>query len=984
MQGGAHLVSISNVLNQRLFALVLLLLALVTAPPVRAETPVLRHYTISGWAMEDGLPHPLVHAIAQDRDGFIWAGTWEGAVRFNGRDFTVYDRQNTPAELSGVYSILPEKDGGILFGTTSAGVYRYFQGRWEPLGQGEARKLRVRALLRDRIDGAIWIVTGQKLLRLDRNGVLHNTGDEVGLHSVKVVTIAQDAQGALLVAGERGVQRLLGNKLTPWGSDWLPSDSIMDLIQDGRGGWLAAGDGGVAWKQASGQVQHFVNHQRVDRVVLDRNGVLWMAMASGALMRQDSMGEKEAQRVNIPGTLSPALFVDREGLVWLGGTDGLFRVAEGAGSGITHSDGLSSDYIRSVLQDRAGTVWIGQANGLSRWRNGKIENLTLTQAKQGRQASVLALAQAHDGVWVGTYDQGVFKVDQAGRVLSELRLPGLRQPLIRALLEDPDSSLWVGGNHGLVRIQRNGKRLPYLDASAQASDMVQALYRGADGMLWVGTANGMVSIAPDGVMKRWRPDIEIPANYVFDFLEDSNGDLWIASERGLLRKRGTTFNTYDHHVGMPRDKVFRILDDGAGNLWLSSNMGVFRIARSEFDRVDTQRSTTLAVHVVDKSDGMPGSQCNGASMPAGWRMHDGTLLFPTSAGVALIDPQSAERDGESVPKVALESIAVDGVPRSIGKQLQLRAGESRLQIHFAGLSFRAPDKLRYRYRLHGYDRAWVESDSGNEAVYTGLPPGNYRLQVQSMALPLDWSKQDLIGETELAIVMQPALWQRTWVRAAAAGVVLLIIVLALWWRSASFRRAQRRLGRIIAERTEELSEKNRQLEVAGFRLQFQASHDDLTGLPNRRAGDKFLNERVAQAQEERAPLSVALLDIDHFKRVNEHYGHPAGDAVLQHFAQHLSEFAAEWGVFVARFGGEEFLICMDAFGVQDATHKIRLLLAKVAENSVVLADGTAIGVTFSAGVTELQPEHNAYTLFTRADDLLLKAKQAGRNQVMSD
>lgn len=138
------------------------------------------------------------------------------------------------------------------------------------------------------------------------------------------------------------------------------------------------------------------------------------------------------------------------------------------------------------------------------------------------------------------------------------------------------------------------------------------------------------------------------------------------------------------------------------------------------------------------------------------------------------------------------------------------------------------------------------------------------------------------------------------------------------------------------------------------------------------------------AQASRFLQQSPLLDIDHFKRVNDHYGHPAGDAVLQHFAQHLSEFAAEWGVFVARFGGEEFLICMDAFGVQDATHKIRLLLAKVAENSVVLADGTAIGVTFSAGVTELQPEHNAYTLFTRADDLLLKAKQAGRNQVMSD
>lgn len=300
------------------------------------------------------------------------------------------------------------------------------------------------------------------------------------------------------------------------------------------------------------------------------------------------------------------------------------------------------------------------------------------------------------------------------------------------------------------------------------------------------------------------------------------------------------------------------------------------------------------------------------------------------------------------------------------------------------MSFRALDKLRYRYRLHGYDQDWVGATDGNEAVYTGLPPGSYQLEVQAMAMPVDWSRSDRVGSTRMDIEVVPALWQRPWVRALLAVGVVVAIALLGWWRTASLRRRQHQLNRVIAERTEELSEKNRQLQVAGYRLQHLASHDALTGLPNRRAGDAHLVATVGQAQAEARPLSVALLDIDHFKQINDRHGHAAGDAVLQAVGGALAEFAAEWGLFAARFGGEEFLVCMDVLPLTEGAARMRELLARVAALPVVTEDNMVLHCTFSAGVAELLPGQAPHALLAMADDRLLLAKQQGRNRIVAD
>ncbi|MGB3392117.1 MAG: diguanylate cyclase [Stenotrophomonas sp.] len=947
-----------------------------------------RHYMASGWAMDDGLPHNMVHVIAQDRDGFIWAGTWEGVVRFNGRSFTAFDRQNTPgAELSGVFSILPEDDGGVLFGTAADGVFRYHGGRWQALGsEEEAHHLPVTKLLRDR-DGALWIASAKRLLRMDDAGYLHDAGAAAGLPAARVIVLVEDGEGGLLVGTDAGgVSRLRAGQASAWGADWLGTELIRALASDGEGGWLAAGDDGVRWHHADGRVEHFKPGQRVDAVLRDRLGAIWMNFSSGQLVRRSNGGD---ERMQVPGAVGPALAEDREGLMWVGSTDGLYRVVEVAAVGFTREEGLGSDYVRSVLQSDDGALWIGHATGLNRRYQGKMQTVELVPGA-ARDPSVLSLDQRDGVLWVGTYDRGVLRLDMQGRVRERIRLGEHTEPLVRAVLADAEGGVWIGGSHGLAHY-RNGHLETWLDSQGEPQSVVQALYHDVDGTLWIGTTGGMAAVDTSGAIRRWAGGQDMPAQYVFDFLRDAAGDLWIASDRGLLRMRGEKFSVYDHRHGLPRDKLFRIIDDQNGNFWLSSNHGIFRVAHEEFDQIDAGTRRLLAVHVVDRSDGMPGNQGNGATMPAGWRADNGALLFPTSAGLGLIDPKIVGHDDGRVPPVVFESLAVDGVEQPLQADLRLGPGTRRLAFGYAALNFRAPNKLRYRYRLHGFDAAWVEAGSGTEAVYTNLQPGHYRLEVQAMTLPLDWTRQEAVGSAVMALEVVPPLWKRPSVRLLGLALLAGAVMSGFWLHTANYRRNQRRLNREIVARTEELSEKNRALEVADHergslmqRLEHQATHDELTGLPNRRAADRRLQQAVVRARASAAPLCVALADVDHFKHINDNHGHEVGDYVLQRIAAVLrgDDDSTEM-LFAARHGGEEFLLVLEGMGRDAALRRLHELHARVANLHVLAPDGSPMPVTISIGAAHLQPGcEDARTLLVAADRQLYRAKREGRNRVV--
>ena len=954
----------------------LLLPAWVLAQPV--------HYGVYRWDMRDGLPHNLVHSIAQDRQGFIWAATWEGVLRFNGRSFTVFDNENTEeARLSGVLSLLAEDDGSILAGTAFDGIYRHDQGQWAPYGGSGLRSLRVEGMRRTG-DGTLWLSSRSQLLRVDAEGQPQPVAFPAQIEPGQIHGLYEDA-GGLLVASVNGAWQVRDGKATPWGqAQGFASKQVRQISRDGDGGWVVACEDGVWRWHADGRLQQLLASNRVSLAMTDSRKALWIVSDDGWVQRTGADGSE--QRLALGGLPTRAFIEDREGLLWLGNSSGLFRLAPGAARALTQDDGLGNDYVRSVLQTADGTVWIGHAAGLQRWQGGQPGPvLAMPDPQLSGTVTALALDPQGDGVWAGTYEQGVLRFDASGKLLQRVPVAyaSERSLMVRALLPTADGLL-VGTPRGLLRLARG--RIEPLGSTLGLGDYaVQVLSRDRQGRIWIGMESGMAVLWPDGRVEHWQAGKQLPAHSVFDFLHDADGTVWMATDSGLLRLYGGRLRVYDHRSGLPRDKMFRIIDDGRGRLWLSSNQGVFRVARAQFDAVDQRRQPLLAVDVIDSSDGLPASQINGVTWPAGWQHADGQLMFPTGQGLALIDPELAGRDALAVPPVVFEQVMVNGNRQPLQAAYRLLQPTNRLSINYVALAFASPHKLRYRYRLLGFEDGWVEAGAGTEAVYTNLPPGNYRFQVQAMVMPLQWDSPARVGSAELGLEQVPVFWRRPLVMLAALLLSALLLGVWLYSRMYRYERRQQRLNRLVAQRTEELLLKNAALEAAGrerddllIQLEHQALHDSLTELPNRRAADAYLQQALEQAAADGSPLCVALIDVDHFKAINDRHGHAVGDRVLAHLAGLLGK-PSEGAVFAARQGGEEFLLVMPNNTLERALARMQVLCERIATTQ--LADAPRI--TVSIGVAAYGPGHaQVNTLLAAADANLYRAKEAGRNRVV--
>ncbi len=972
----------------------LLPLAVLAGGDARALDPERRvdEYTVTGWTMDDGLPHNLVQRIAQGPEGFLWIGTWEGAARFNGRGFTTFDAHAVPGiDLVGVRSLVPDGDA-MLFGTAQYGVFRLADGHWDRVGGDDAQRLQVTVLLRDR-DGALWIGTENGLHRLDTDGRLASLGPEQGLAGRLVFSLLQLADGDLAVGTEHGLERVHAGAATPWGTTLgLPAAPVRTLLAVSDGALLAGGHAG-AWRIGRDETTaRQLIGTRVEAMLEDRDGQIWLSTAGDGLFRyRDAAFDDGPARLALSGRGSPALFEDREGLIWVGTTNGLYRIADGPVYGIDPARGLGDGYTRVVMETADGTVWIGHAGGLDRLRDDRVEAVPLPGLGD-RPASVLALAPARDGgLWLGTYDQGVLHLPgpAGGTPLPRLtRSDGLPADHVRALLEDPDGTLWIGTTHGLAR-RRDGELRVFGSADGLPAGFIRVLYRAPDGVLWIGTSAGIAAFGPDQRIRAWHPDRDFPAMGSFDFLGDPDGTLWIASDRGLLRMRDGRFTVYDRAAGLPKDTVFRVLDDGRGQLWLSSNHGVFRIAREALDAHDEGRRRQLALEVFDRTDGMPSSQSNGGSAPAGWIGRDGRLWFPTAAGVAVIDPAATDRQPRGEIPIAFERILVDGQARPPASRYTLGPEVRRVAIAFAGLNFRAPRDVRYRYRMSGFDEGWLEAGSDAEAVYTNLPPGRFRFEVQAARVPVDWSEVHALPST-IDVEVEPPFWRRIGFVAATLVAAVVLVDLASRLRSIHYRRRERRLAALIEQHTHDLRAKNAALEQADReredllrRLEYQALHDPLTGLPNRRAADAYLAETIGRLSADGGQLSVGLLDAEHVKRSNDEHGHDAGDAVLREVATLLTDALGADG-FAARHGGEEFLIALTDQPPAAARSTFERLRERIAARRLSAGGERPLQCTASIGLAVWRAPLGPRQLLVLADRRLYRAKRRGRNRIVGD
>lgn len=980
----------------------LLACTLLAVAPLAAQVrPPLRDYAVDVWTSRNGLPHNSLRDIAQTPEGHLWFATWEGLVRYNGLDFTVFDR-GSQAGLrdNGIGALYVDRQGALWISDSRGNVSRRTGiGQWQHWSpRDDMPKVLVQAMQMDSHD-RLWLLYEAKGLGcLDPAGRLHfetaPAGVPMPMSFTKIAVDARDRVwiGTLDGLVLRDVDGVIKRAPAAWG---LGQGLVWPYRAPDGVIWIAAGQQLYRLRGERPELVHRLTEPvHITAMLQDRYGELWLGTENQGVLRVGNRGvERLPASLKLPGGRVVSLREDAEGSIWVGANGGLYRLRETLFTSYGTPDGLSGDYVRAVLEDRDRRLWVGSASGLDRQlADGRFVPVPLRNGA-GKPPSVLSLAQGPDGdIWVGTFADGIFRLAPDGSLRHAYgSAEGLLGGNIRALSIDARGTVWAGTQQGVSYIDANGAHAASL--AGMPDGLITALAHDPSGALWIGTIEGVAVLRGDKVQ---RIDLEPlgGGRSVFGF-QQVGPAMWISSDRGLYRWRDGQLARVGLEQGMPVDTVFQLVPDQLGSVWISSNRGVLRTDMAALNEVADGRAGRISVERYSEIDGMANSQANGSSGPSALLRADGSFWVVTAGGLSTVDPQRRERFRDRMaPPAVIETVRVDGeLVAWNGREAASIPGGTRLAVSYVGLSYLMSDRIRYRTRLEGLDQGWVERGNQRAVEYIGLPPGDYTLHVAAAHPGGDWGRQVAAWH----FTVQPFWWQRTSVQ-VLAGVLLLVGGVALYrFRLHRYRVSNLRLARRVEEATADLQAQTLHLQSLNLEktelaerlarqaeaFERQAREDALTGLANRRAFDEVLGRDFARARRSGHPLCLVVLDIDHFKHVNDRYSHSVGDAVLAEVAL-LLDSACRDSDMSARAGGEEFALLLNDTRIAEAEkicERLRTLFHAHGDWGGV----AGLRVTFSAGLVELgEGDRSPSMLYQRADRALYQAKRGGRDRVCTD
>jgi ligand-binding sensor domain-containing protein/signal transduction histidine kinase len=769
------------------------------------------------WLTENGLPQNTVHAIAQTRDGYIWIGTEEGLARFDGVRFTVFDKQNTP-ELKSNYirTLLADRQGALWIGTAQ-GLVRMQNGRFTVFTSDDGLPSEtIQAVHEDR-EGNLWVATAAGLGLLKSGGLTTFTTKE-RLISGSIQALFEDADGALWIATPYGVGRIKDGKFTNYTvRDGLGSNSVRAIQQDRDGRLWFGSLGGLTSFNGSRFTTYTTRdglpNDRIISLHADRDGGLLIGTAGGLCRFIDGRftGFNRGEALSTSTILS--ILEDLEGNVWIGTESGGINLLKDTKfATYTVRNGLSNDLVKSIHEDQQGNTWIGtDGGGLNLLKDGKFSVYT---TRHGLSSNVvLALFSDNAGnLWVGTPD-GLNRFNQ-GKFTIYTSADGLANNDVRSISSDRRGNLWIGTRGGLTRM-KDGVFKTFTEVDGLPNDLITTLHEDARGNLWIGTFGGLSRLTNEEFTTFTTSD-GLSSDAVISLHEDSDGTLWIGTNGGgLNRMKDGKFTAYTTSNGLLDDVVYRILEDGRNNLWLSCRKGVFHIGKKELDEFANGTITAIAPVAYGTADGMMTRECSGGGDPAGWRGLDGKLWFPTIKGVAMIDPERIKTNSHA-PPVVIEQIRIDDKSVGLSDRIELPAGTTRFDLYYTAPSFVAPEKVRFKYKLEGFDNDWIDSGTRRIASYTNLRPGAYTFRVIASNNDGVWNQTG----AAFAVYLKPYFYQTYWFYAVCVIVLAMLAWLLFRLR---VRGMQAQFGAVLAERTRIAREIHDNLaqEMAGISVQLE-------------------------------------------------------------------------------------------------------------------------------------------------------------------
>lgn len=897
MSSGPNLKTAARMMK-RFFPALSLLLFLAAEAPALDPAKSIRQHTHEAWTSETSLPQASVQAITQTKDGYLWLGTQEGLVRFDGVRFVQMNSEDAG-------SICEDRDGSLWIASPQAGILRYRDGKTEQFGAARGLSSGRCNSLWMSSSGILWVATTQGLNCL-RDGRFTSFTKKDGLPTDAIQCVIESRGGIVWAGTPEGLAKLESGRFRIFRkADGLTSDNIACLMEGSDGTvWIGTFGGGLC-SYRKGIFRSFGTKEGmpagdVRALFEDRDGNVWIGFEPGGLTRlRDGLIETFTAKDGLSDSTVWSIFEDREGSLWVGTFGGgLNRFKDTKFSTYDTSSGLSSNSPWTVYESSDRTVWIGTDEGLDACSGNRVVHYGKEDGLPNN--SINTILEDRDGaLWIGT-DEELSRF-RDGRFTNFGSKDGLTSPAVFSLCEDSAGTLWIATNGGGVNILKNGSFSSLRKKDGLSDDYVRAILEDRQGSIWIGTNGGGLNKYRDGHFTIFGEREGLPNLFIRTLYEDRQGNIWIGTRGGgLCRHREGKLDSFRMSDGLLSDVIFQILEDGQENLWMSCNKGIFRVSKRDLDDFAAKKISTIPCTSFGRADGMKSAECTGGTQPAGWKTRVGVLWFPTIKGVVSIDPQHMKVN-EIPPPVVIEEVRIDG--RDIEKSADIVAppGSDRIEFQFTALSFLAPEKVRFKYMLEGHDKEWIELQPGRERIasYTNIPPGRYDFRVKACNNDGLWNEQG----AAIGVRIRPRFHQ-TWLFYFLVGLSTLLLG-GLIYHFTAIALQNFRVGRHLAR--------------------YHSKHlvDNLRTSKN---GD------AAGLSSERKRLTIMFGDLLGFSPFSDKSEPEVVDRVINEYLTEMANIIESRGGTIARFMGDGIMSFWGAPATMDPPDQAR----KAVEASVAM------------------------------------------------
>jgi ligand-binding sensor domain-containing protein/signal transduction histidine kinase len=787
-------------------------------------------YIHDRWGSARGFSGGSVSAIAQTPDGYLWIGTEKGLYRFDGLTFRQFPQAlPTTLPIGAIQALMTDAQGNLWIVLQTTRVLRYRDGKFE-LGRDEAEEGITaitkgndgNALFASLALGALTYTSGKfEILAATRGRTNYTapasneaydqlttrrawatgvTAHRLAEPNSAVLAMAETEDGKLwLGTQDKGLFFLQGGKISAVSK---PSDDrkINCILPFSNGElWIGTDHGLARWYDSeitASAVPAALLHIPILSLARDRDANIWIGTPQG-LLRYNTQGVLPSDNVNANVTTSSAvnaIFEDREGDLWIGTARGIERLRDSPFVTFSPAKGQTSEGSGPVYVDAQLRTWFAPLDGGLRWLKGaQMESV----ANDGLNNDVVYSITGSPGeVWVGRQRGGLTRLSFNGSAITSktfTHLDGLAQDNVYAVYQSRDGAVWAGTLNGGLSEFKDGQFTSYTTETGLASNTVTAIAETSDGTMWFGTPNGLNSFYR-GDWHSYTTQHGLPSAEINCLFEDASHVLWIGTANGLASFSAGKIQSSPNLPANLREQILGIAEDRSGWLWIDTANRVLRVPRDKLLNGTLAEGDLREFGLTDGLNGVEGVKRQQSVVEDS----AGRIWFSMNRGISEVDP--ARLTAKSAPVIVkIESVSADSVPLDLANHIRIPSSRHRIVFNYSGLSLSVPERVRYRYRLDGFDRGWSEPVSTRDAVYTNLSPGSYQFQVIASNSDGVWSE----AGTSLPITIAPEFYQTKWFFALCA-----LLAGAIAW-VAYQRHLQQVTARLDLQYKERLSERTR-------------------------------------------------------------------------------------------------------------------------------------------------------------------------------